>query len=530
MSHNNIDVLIVGAGPVGLFCANELIRHGLTCRIIDKKSNLSERSKALGLHIRTLDIFRDCSFINEVQRQGHQVEGVLFKSKGKTIVNATFADIDASYHYLIDLPQNQTEAIFNQALEDKGVYVEWDTELTHLSQSPTEIMATIRKPNNKIELFNANWLIACDGAHSTVRHEVNAEFKGSAYQQAWWLADLIVDWEVPENRMAIYISPNGPLACFPMGNKRYRLVMSAPQGSSGDPSLSEIEQIFQERSTDKAILSNPIWLSQFSIHHRQIEHYRYDRVFFAGDAAHIHSPMGGQGLNTGIQDIYNLAWKLALVEKRKAKPELLDSYNAERFPVGQEVLKKTDLMTRMILLKNPLLVDARNAFIKFITSFKTVKNTLAKDIAELSISYAKSPIVQQSGCVKHLKAGEYFPEFHLTDSQTGNTLKSSTIVQGTMHHAFIFCGNNSKKIPELINFADKLASKYCKTVKVHLVLNKPQEANSGRLQTWIDDEQIHQRFNIKKPTLVLVRPDKYMGLLKKPLNKKTQLQDLYLLT
>lgn len=529
MSQNNIDVLIVGAGPVGLFCANELTRHGLTCRIIDKKVNLSKHSKALGIHIRTLDVLEDCGLIKEVEQQGHQVEGVLFKSQGKTLVNATFAGVEASRHFLIDLPQNQTEAIFNQGLQEKGIEVEWESELTHLVQSPNEITATLKKPNNKVELLNANWLIACDGAHSTVRHQVGAEFKGSAYKQAWWLADLLVDWKVPDNRMAIFISKNGPLACFPMGNKRYRLVMTANQDSVTDPSLEDIKNEFKRRSSDQATLSNPIWLSQFSIHHRQIQQYRYDRVFFAGDAAHIHSPMGGQGLNTGIQDVYNLIWKLALVAKRKAKPELLDSYHAERFPVGHGVLKKTDVMTRMILLTNPLAISARNAFIGFITSFKSVKNTLAKDIAELAISYAKSPVVFQSGGTKKIKAGDFFPDFQLIDSATQKPMMTNTITQGTHHHLFLFSGIKPKNNTDLISLAEALAEQYQHTIKVHLILaNKPEHIH-WNTQTWLDNQDIHQRFGIKKPTLIVVRPDKYIGLLKNPINKKTSIDEMYLL-
>ncbi len=530
MSQHNIDVLIVGAGPVGLFCANELIRHGLSCRIIDKKEGLSEHSKALGIHIRTLDVLEDCGFIKEVEQQGHQVEGVLFKSKGKTLVNATFKGVEANRHYLIDLPQNKTEAIFNQSLQGKDIHVEWDTELTHLSQSPNEVTVTLKKPNNKIELLNANWLIACDGAHSTVRHQVGAEFKGSAYKQEWWLADLLVDWKVPDNRMAIFISKNGPLACFPMGDKRYRLVMTAKPNSITDPSLDDIKNEFQLRSSDKATLSNPYWLSQFSIHHRQIQQYRYDRVFFAGDAAHIHSPMGGQGLNTGIQDAYNLIWKLALVEKKKAKPELLDSYHAERFPVGHDVLKKTDAMTRMILLSNPIAISARNAFIGFITSFRGVKNTLAKDIAELAISYAKSPIVYQSGGSKKLKAGDFFPNFQLTDSTTQQPAMTNNMVQGTQHHLFLFSGTKGKDNDDLVSLAKTMEDRYKDSIRVHLVLSKKPEHITWETQTWIDDKEIHKRFGINKPTLMLVRPDKYVGLLKNPINKNTTIDELYLLS
>lgn len=531
MSQNIIDVLIVGAGPVGLFCANELTRHGLTCRIIDKKTNLSQQSKALGIHIRTLDVLEDCGLIDEILKQGHQVDGVLFKSRGKILVNATFAEIEASRHFLIDLPQNKTEAILNKSLQDKSLQVEWETELTHLIQTPDEITATIKKPNNKIELLSTNWLIACDGAHSTVRHQLNAEFKGAEYKQAWWLADLLIDWQVPDNRMAIYISDKGPLACFPMGNKRYRLVMTAPQNSTSTPSLEDINHVFKQRSSDPATLSDPIWLTQFSIHHRQIQQYRYDRVFFAGDAAHIHSPMGGQGLNTGLQDAYNLAWKLALVEKRKAKPELLNSYHAERFPVGHGILKKTDKMTRAMLLTSPFLITVRNAFIGFMASFNCVKNFMAKDLAELSISYAKSPVVHQSGHIRHITAGDYFPVFYLMDPSTQTKINSTAVVQGTLHHLFIFVGLNDKKMPQLITLASSLAKKYSQSIEIHLVLNNKSDKRDEKITFWTDEQQqVHKYFGFKKPGLLLVRPDKYIGMIQKPVNEKKLIEQLYLLS
>jgi 2-polyprenyl-6-methoxyphenol hydroxylase-like FAD-dependent oxidoreductase len=529
MSQNKVDVLVVGAGPVGLFCANELMRHGLTCRIIDKKSTISDKSKALGIHIRTLDVLEDCGLIDEILKQGHRVDEIFLKSKGKTLINANFSGITANRHYLIDLPQNQTESILYQNLQDKGLQVEWETELTQLSQAPNQITATLQKPNNKSESFSAKWLIACDGAHSTVRHQVNADFKGSAYKQEWWLADLLVDWQVPESRMAMYINERGPMACFPMGNKRYRIVMTAPEGSTTDPSLEEIALEFKRRSTDPAVLSHPIWISQFSIHHRQIQQYQYDRVFFAGDAAHIHSPMGGQGLNTGMQDVYNLVWKLALTEKGQAKPELLKTYHEERFPVGHQVLKKTDLMTRMILIKNPLLVFLRNHFIRFMTSFTPIKNFMIKDLAELSISYAKSSIVHHSGHIKSLKAGDYLPPFELWDPVTQQQINSTLLTQGIQHHLFIFNGLNTDASLPLISLANSLAEKYPDSLKVHLVMPEKSALPSGTFNVLIDKQQhVHQHFKLTESALILIRPDKYIGIAQMPINKNALLDELYL--
>lgn len=519
---NAIDVLIIGAGPVGLFCAYELHRQGLTFRIIDKKSGLSDKSKALGLHIRSLDLLKDTGFLDEVLKQGHPVKGVYFKSGGKTLVQTGFTELKASHDFLIDLPQSQTEAILNQGLTAQGIKVEWDTALTHLEQRSDTVEATVRKADNKIEIIQADWLIACDGAHSTVRHELKAEFEGAEYPQKWWLADLHLDWEMPEDHMVIYVTRQGPLACFPMGDRRYRLVMLAPEGVDKDPDLSEVIAVFKERSSDPAMLSKPVWLSQFTLHHRQIQHYRHDRVFFAGDAAHIHSPMGGQGLNTGLQDVYNLVWKLALVQKNLANEKVLDSYQLERYPVGHEVLKKTHIMTKLILLSNPVAVWFRNRVISLLTSFSWLRNAMARDLAELTISYAKSPIVSGSGHLGEIQAGAYLPELSLQKAGEQQGLESSLdFLQGSDHHLLLFMGLSNKNPDEIAKLAERMLAQYPKVMKVHLISILPGQSAPPACQGWIDPQgQMHRRFHIKKPAAVLVRPDKYLGFLQAPLREK----------
>lgn len=517
---NQIDVLVVGAGPVGLFCANELIRHGLNCRIVDKKSGLSVKSKALGIHIRTLDVFADCGFLDEVLAQGHQVKGVIFKSKGKELIHASFEDIEASRHYLIDLPQNKTETILYQELQKKGLDVEWNTELADFSQAEEKIKAIVKKADEKTETIEADWLIACDGAHSTIRKQTKADFKGAEYNKNWWLADLFIDWDVPGDYMAIYVSEKGPLACFPMGNKRYRLVMTAPEGATKDPSMEDMKKAFEERCSDKAKLSDPIWLSQFFIHHRQIEQYRHNRIFFAGDAAHIHSPMGGQGLNTGIQDIYNLVWKLALVQKKQANPKLLDSYQIERHPVGENVLKKTDVMTRMILLKNSFAVSLRNYIAKMLLSFKPVKRIFMKDMAELTISYAKSPIVTENGRISTIKAGTYCPELLFIEPATRASISSFDILKGTKHHLLLFSGLNQKPEP-LIELATKLTHRYPEVLTTHLILSQPGDEKGWPGPIWHDEGQkVHKKLALNDPALIFIRPDKYVGLIQNPVKEK----------
>lgn len=514
-----LEVLVVGAGPVGLFCANELTRHGLRCRIIDKKATLSDKSKALAIHIRSLDVLDDCGFIDEILTQGHQIDGAIFKSAGEQLANISFAELDSTRHFFIDLPQNQTEKILHQGLVNKGLAVEWETELTDITQNIDGVTAILKHSDGREEKLATSWIIACDGSHSTLRTLVHAEFKGDVFKQTWWLADLMIDWNLPSNKLALFASREGALACFPIGEKRYRIVMTAEEKiSHAEPTMEDIERVFKKRSHEKATLSDPLWISQFGIAHRQIDNYRYNRIFFAGDAAHVHSPMGGQGLNTGMQDIYNLVWKLALVQKGLARENLLASYHLERHPIGEAVLKKTGVMTYMFILRNPFLIFLRNRFLKFITSFNFVRKYVTTDLAELTISYAKSPIVKSLGKKTTFKIGEFPSNFYLTDLQTKERVSLHEIIRGTMHHLFLFAGKDNSHLPAVLKIASLMNRRFDAVIKTHLVLANESEIPSAHSVFFDSGHAVHERFAINETTALLIRPDKYIGLTQCPVN------------
>jgi len=514
-----LDVLVVGAGPVGLFCANELNRHGLTYKIIDKKEGISEHSKALGLHIRTLDVLEDCGFIEKFLERGLKVESALLKSNGKELAEIDFKDLDTKRKYLIDLPQSETERILYDALEEKHNSVHWQVELLTVNQQIDRVMASVKNPDGSMARIEARWIIACDGSHSTLRHLMNADFHGSKYQQHWWLADLHIDWPIPENKMIINISHHGPLACFPMGNKRYRVVLTAPTNDAKDPSFEDIVKEFNLRTSDHGVLSDPIWLSAFAIHHRQLQHYRFDRIFFAGDAAHIHSPLGGQGLNTGIQDIYNLVWKIALVQKGQSHVDLLNSYNDERHPVGKDVISKTNMMTKMILIKNDILINMRNFSFKFLANISSIKNAIAYELAELKISYAKSFIVHHFGEKIKFNAGEFIPDFNLRPVHGDRECSMLEITEGTKHHLFFFIGKENVSPTKVQELAHTLGKQYEKVMVVHLIMTDNVMDSGGIVHRWIDvSHNVHNKYSINKTSVLLIRPDKYIGLTQTPLN------------
>ncbi len=521
MAKKSLDVLVVGAGPVGLFCANELIRQGLNCRIIDKKASLSDKSKALGLHIRTLDLFKDCGFWDEIIKQGLKTFGIIIKSNCKELAHLNFAEAEANIPFVIDLPQDKTEHILAEGLQQKKLAVEWQTELTGITQTNEEVTAHLTRADGKTETVSSSWVIACDGGHSTVRRLLKMDFVGSEYKENWWLADIHIDWALPQDHMIMYPSAYGPLACFPIGKNRYRLVMTAPLHKEGNPTLEDIIEGFNRRSGEKGILSDPIWLSQFYLHHRQIQHYRKERVFFAGDAAHVHSPIGGQGLNTGIQDGYNLIWKLALVHKNLARKELLDTYHIERYPVGQGVIKKTDMMTKMLLLKNPCLIALRNFLLSKVMSISAIRKKVTTEMAELDISYAGSPIVTSLGSTPHLKAGRFLFDFNLHNISKKRDVALHEIVQGTEHHLLLFAGLTSSNATNLVEIAKIISDKYPKMIVPHLILCQEKNNLDCQTQIWLDEKQmVHEKYNIEQPTALLLRPDKYIGLTQSPVNKE----------
>lgn len=521
MAEKILDVLIVGAGPVGLFCANEVSRHGLNCRIIDKKRDLSDKSKALAIHIRSLDLMEDCGFIDEILIQGQRINGALFRSEGEQLADLTFEEVEASRHYFIDLPQDKTERILHQGLLNKGLAVEWQTELTGIEQRADGATALLTHSDGHQEEVQSSWIIACDGSHSTLRELVKAQFIGDVYPQTWWLADLLIEWGFPNDKIVLFASQRGPMACFPIGEKRYRLVMAAEEKiSHKEPTLDDIERVFKARTREKATLSDPLWISQFGIAHRQIDKYRYNRIFFAGDAAHVHSPMGGQGLNTGMQDIYNLVWKLALVQNGMAKDEILESYHLERHPIGEQVLKKTGLITQLMLFRNPFLIYLRNKFAEFITSFKAIRHYVTKDLAELSISYAKSPIVKKLGQSTRFKIGEFPPPFSLTNLHTKEIMALQDITRGTFHHLFLFASKNNTNTTDLLKTANLMNERFHNLMKTHLIMPKENDIVGSNSIFFDSDQSVYQHFKINEGIALLIRPDKYIGLTQSPINEE----------
>ncbi len=399
-----LQVLIAGAGPVGLTLATELARYGVSVRIIDKNAARTDKSKALVVWSRTLELLDRAGCAEAFIAAGRKVVGANVIHGSKDIGRIDLTGVESPYPYALMLPQSDTERLLEAHLATLGIQVERSTELTDFVAAESALVdggggvtATLRHADGGTETVVADWLVGCDGAHSVVRHKLGMSFAGDTLDDEWILADVhVAGLDTPENELALYWHADGILAFFPIGPGRFRIIadLGPPETEHPqEPPLSQVQALVDRRGPGGVTLTDPVWLSAFRINERKVEHYRADKIFLAGDAAHIHSPVGGQGMNTGMQDAFNLAWKLALVESGQAGPErLLESYSAERSPIGTQVVTNTGRMTSLATLRSHTAQSARNFVASLVFGLAPVRRAMAAAVTELSIGYAHSPL------------------------------------------------------------------------------------------------------------------------------------------
>ena len=353
------DVLVVGAGPVGLTMAAELARHGTHCRIIDRLAEPFPYCRAIGVTPRTLEVWEDMGIAREMIDAGLWIDGLRSIIHGHPPKDNLLELDDLPYGEL-GLPQYETERLLARHLGRFGIKVERGVTLAALDQRERDVQVRLDRADGTAETATFRAVIGCDGAHSAVRRALGIPFEGEAFPMMFMLGDVHIDWDLPRGmalralRLVENAAPDMFIAIPLPEPGRYRVSMLAPaelaapggtnhgiQSELPGPQLPQLQSVANDLLPQKPKLSDLRWSSIFRISMRLADAYRRDRVFIAGDAAHIHPPTGGQGMNTGIQDAYNLAWKLALVLQAAATETLLDSYEAERRPVGAEVIART---------------------------------------------------------------------------------------------------------------------------------------------------------------------------------------------
>jgi len=407
-------VLICGAGPVGLTMAAELTRYGVPVRIVDKAAARTDKSKALVVWSRSLELIERMGCADAFVASGTKVVAANIIGSGGPVARITLDGIRSPYAYGLMIAQSDTERLLEEHLERLGVRVERQVELVSFESRASSVASVLRHADGRDETQESAWLIGCDGAHSAVRHGLGLEFHGEALPSDWILADVHLDgMRIPTSEIVTYWHAEGVLAMFPMGGTHYRVIaefgLADPDTRRrADPTLAEIQEVVERRGPGGLTVRDPVWLASFRINERKVESYRAGRVFLAGDAAHIHSPAGGQGMNTGMQDAFNLSWKLALVcHGVVAADPLLDSYSVERSAVGDQVLANAGRLTRMATLKNPIVQHLRNGIAGLVFGLAPVRRKMADTLTELSIGYPDSPLSRKASGAPH---GDGIPE------------------------------------------------------------------------------------------------------------------------
>jgi len=496
------DVLIVGAGPTGLMLANQLARRGVNAQIIDRHAGPARETRALGVQARTLEIYAHLGIVDRALEMGKQGTGGNIWAQGRLMANVPLNDAGDAvtpYPYILVLGQDDNELIMGERLRELGMSVQWNTELTGLEQRLDHVDAALRQPDSTTRTLTAAWVAGCDGARSAVREACGITFPGAPYEHVFFVADTVATGSMVPDEVNVYLWRDGFHLFFPLrGQDHWRLVGILPKELRGDQHVdfdAVIPSLTREAGEGLSF-KECMWFSTYRIHHRSAEHFRDRRCFLLGDAAHIHSPVGAQGMNTGLQDAYNLAWKLALVTQGRAGAALLDSYEAERVPVARRLLDTTDRGFRLIVSDNPLAGIFRTEILARIMAFamrrKWMQRIAFRTISQIGIHYRSGPLSQSLDGFRSdaPQAGDRFPWLKLKLEPNGAVEDLFAKLDDTRFNLILF-GQPAPKEGAL-GLGDLL--------RVYAVPD--DRGNNVELS----------RAQIPRPSFYLVRPDGHVGL------------------
>ena len=488
-------VLIAGAGPTGLMMACQLQRWGIDFIIIDDKDAVTDKSKALAVQARSLEIFRQMGIADVAVKRGTQAKALNLVVKDKARARIPFGNIGeglSPYPYILMLEQSDNEALLNEDLEAHGGKVLWKHEFINFTEEGGGINATVKNSEGANITIQARYMVGADGAKSPVRHLLSLPFTGGTYEHVFFVADTKVNWKLPPDELYIIFSLKTFSAFFPMsGESRFRLVGTMPEKFTDDGSVTfaDIEDTVRSQMDIPITFSDTSWFSIYRVHHRVAGTFRKGNVFLAGDAAHVHSPVGAQGMNTGLQDAYNLAWKMAWALKGIAGENLLDTYHEERHKIATILVQTTDRLFSVVndpgLLARVFKFYLLPFFAPILMGMNAFKTKLFKLASQIAVKYPHSSL--STGNAGKIKAGIRYPYFTFSGTD------------GTSHDSFELF-----KQPGLYVIT-------CNMQDVHLKfppgLNVYQydipgnEANAGILK----------KIGFSHSFICIVRPDTYIG-------------------
>jgi len=496
MSNTNFttEVLIIGAGPTGLMAANQLMRFGIDFIIVDCKNGPTKESRAIAVTARSLEIYQQMGLSQQAIEKGKRMNAFNLYSGGKEKAKVKIGEIGkgfSEFSYMLAFEQSRNEEMLAHNLESNGKKIHWNYEFVELKEYNDAIHAVV-KNNNELYSINAKYLIACDGARSPVRHQLNFSFKGGTYDHKFFVADTKLNWKLEYDNLVLTPGDKNFCGFLPLyGEKNYRVLGTLPKefANREDITFNDIEKVIKQTAGIEMNFEEVSWFSIYKLHHRGVDHFSQGRVFLAGDSAHIHSPAGGQGMNTGLQDAYNLCWKLAFVLRQNANPELLNTYNEERLPFAKFLLKFTDRGFNMMTSDKWYIRFFRKyiAFnlVRFVSGSGRIKPLLFKTISQTGYSYKKSSLSFNKSKQKlKFTSGDRLPYLH------GENIYPEFTAAG-FHLLHINADEISEEKRKMINNLFPFP--------VKIIESKITEG-------WT-------KLGMKSELFILVRPDNYLGLI-----------------
>jgi len=524
-------VLIVGAGPTGLMMACQLALRGIPCRIIDRRTGPSKLSKALVVQARTLEIFEQMGLSAAALTQGQTATGINFLVEGRSVQHINLAGIGqdkSPFPFLYVLEQSKTEQLLRQFLTQYHLSVEWNTELLSLEQDEEQVTVTLRYKDIAEEEVSVPWLVGADGSQSKVRKELYIDFLGGSYEHTFLVADTEVNWKFNHEELFLCLSEKTLAAFFPMvGERRYRLVSFLPShlATATKPDFNLIARSLEKDLGVNLKFRNTSWYSTYRLHHRYARQFSKDRCFLAGDAAHIHSPAGGQGMNTGIQDAYNLAWKLALVIQDAVEPDLLQTYQHERLPIAKNLVSSTDKVFSFMVSSNPVLRFLRlktlPLLLKKVFRYNSVRTAIFKRISQIGIRYQKSTLSVTAAGENHFpeqapRPGERVPFMAIFSADHQRKMSLYSLLHHPYFTLLIFKST----------FGPDRAEQLKEEVDAELENYLPQLVHTQIIYPHDENHVLYEQFGINEDAFYLIRPDNYIAYRAQPAYTESLMQYL----
>ncbi len=489
------DVIIVGAGPSGLALACQLIRYGVDFVIFDKKETTTPHSKAIGVQARTLEIYEQIGLADKLIGQGAIVGKVRLVGGGEVRGEIEFSEIGkgmSPYPFVLMVEQGRHEQVLYDFIKANGRDVLWNTELESFTQDESGVKANIKNPTGETEEIEAKFLVGCDGAKSPVRHVLGLTFEGSTFGRMFYVADVQIDWKFSHDAGHGFLTKSALLAFFPMtGENQWRIVGTFPEEFAKDEGEVLYEEIEREIKKDTELdlaITKVNWFSTYKVHTRHVNKFSVGRCFLAGDSAHIHTPAGAQGMNTGIQDGYNLAWKIASVLQGKTDAKILETYNDERLENAENLLKTTDRMFELAASPEWFISFFRVYVFPYIARFAfsidAIKKFAFPRLSQIGINYRHSSLSKNDGKFP-VKAGDRMPYFLIDGKSIYDRLHQPKF------HLLVF-SDDEKDFQDLENE----------------IGNDSIDFNAAPLSS-----EVKKIFGTEKPFIILLRPDNYVGLI-----------------